>query len=161
MKKEYTIREALVKAEAYCVAAERCIYDVESKLEQWGISKSDLPPLIEKLCNERYLDESRYCRAFVRDKYRFNQWGRVKISQALRMKRIPSAQITESLYEIDEEEYLNILKALLRQKNKSVKAKNSYEHSGKLMRFALGKGYEMNHIQQCLKELNADYDIFD
>lgn len=161
MRKEYTASEALLKAESFCSTAERCIHDVKAKLDLWGIPKQEQEEIIDKLCGERYIDEARYCRAFVRDKYRFNQWGRVKISQNLRMKQIASEVINESLVEIDDEQYLEILKAILKQKKRIVKAQKSYEEIGKLTRFALGKGYEMKAIQQCLKEINADYELLD
>lgn len=161
MKKEYTANEAYLKAESYCSAAERCIYDVKAKLDLWGIPSHEQESIIHKLCKERYIDEARYCRAFVRDKYRFNQWGRIKISQALRMKQIANELITEGLLEIDNEQYLEILRAVLTQKRRTIKAKNSYEETGKLIRFALGKGYDSTTIQQCLKELNAEHELLD
>lgn len=161
MKKEYTTTEAHAKAEAYCVAAERCIYDVEAKLTAWGIPSEQQQPIIERLCNERYIDQARYCCAFVRDKYRFNQWGRVKIAQALRMKRIASEQISQGLSEIEEDAYLATLTQLLQQKGKSIKAKNSYDYTSKLIRFALGRGYEMNTTQQCLKALNQSHELLE
>ncbi|MGL5938715.1 MAG: regulatory protein RecX [Phocaeicola sp.] len=161
MKKEYSTTEAHFKAETYCSAAERCLYDVELKLTQWGVAQQEQQPILDALCNEKYIDESRYCRAFVRDKYRFNQWGRTKIVQSLRMKRIAHEVITESLFGIDEQEYTAILRTLLKQKSKNIKAKNSYEHTGKLIRFAVGKGYEINLIQSLLKELEIECDFLD
>lgn len=161
MKKEYTTTEAQLKAETYCSAAERCIFDVETKLTAWGIAPHEQQPIIDKLCKERYLDQARYCRAFVRDKYRFNQWGRVKINQTLRMKRIASEQIFQGLLEIEEEEYLKILKQLLQQKGRTIKAKNDYEYSTKLIRFAVGRGFEISDIQHILKELKLNHELLD
>ncbi|MGL4519083.1 MAG: regulatory protein RecX [Phocaeicola sp.] len=161
MKKEYTTTEALSKAEAYCSGAERCIYDVENKLTDWGVEKQAQQTIIDQLCKERYIDQARYCRAFVRDKYRFNQWGKVKIVQTLRMKQLTHEEINQALFEIDEEEYCGKLLTLLQQKNRTIKAKNSYEHSAKLIRFALGRGYEMKTIQYCLKELNCNHELLE
>ena len=77
--KEYTEKELLVKAEAYCVAAERCPSEVEDKLQKWGAEDDAKARIMARLLEERYLDGTRFCRFFVRDKYRFNQWGRMKI----------------------------------------------------------------------------------
>ncbi|EPT33349.1 regulatory protein RecX [Bacteroidetes bacterium oral taxon 272 str. F0290] len=140
------------KAEIYCAAAERCLSDVTSKLIQWGASPEAMERILSHLLEERYLDEKRYAQAFVRDKYRFNGWGRLKIAMALRQKGIPNEPIDAGLNEIDEREYRQTLKALLQRKRKTVKGKTAYEQNGKLIRLALGKGYEMNEILRVLKQ---------
>jgi regulatory protein len=148
---------ARYKAEAYCCATEHCVSEVEAKLQGWGAEdEHEQAALIAHLLKERYIDESRYAVAFVRDKYRFNQWGRVKIQQALRMKRICPEDIDAGLEAIDEEEYLENLRQLINQKRRSVKGASDYERNGKLIRFAIGRGYEMRDI---MKFINAsEYD---
>ena len=158
MRKECSMEEARFKAEAFCSASEHCRADVLSKLYQWGAPEESWEEILSYLEKEKYIDENRYAIAFVRDKYRFNQWGRIKISQALRMKQISSACISEALEEIEEKEYLSVLTALLKKKLRSVKASNDYERNGKLIRFATGHGYEMNDILLCLKRLGYEVD---
>ena len=102
--KEYTEDEIRNKAEAYCSVAERCISEVKSKLQQWGLPLEREEAVLQYLQTEKFIDEQRYSIAFVRDKYRFNSWGRVKIAQALKLKRIPSVCISKALEEIDDEE---------------------------------------------------------
>lgn len=94
MKKECSENEVRNKAEAYCSSVERCVSEVEAKLEQWGADNGIKERVIEHLIKEKYIDQQRYCAAFVRDKYRFNQWGRLKIVQALRLKKIPANVIS-------------------------------------------------------------------
>lgn len=161
MKEECSEREARNKAEAYCSSVERCVSEVEMKLEQWGATNEIKEKVIKHLIEEKYIDQQRYCAAFVRDKYRFNQWGRVKIGQALRMKRISSDFISHGMEEIDEEEYFKILSSLIEQKKKSVKARTEYERNGKLIRFALGRGFEMEAILRCVKQADSDESYFD
>lgn len=156
MKKECSVEEARFKAEAYCSASEHCRADVLEKLYQWGAPEETWRDILGHLEKEKYIDESRYAVAFVRDKYRFNQWGRIKISQALRMKQIPASCISEALEEIEEGEYLSVLTSLLKKKLRSVKASNDYERNGKLIRFAAGHGYEMSDILLCLKKLGYE-----
>lgn len=144
--KEYTENELRNKAEVYCLAAERCPAEVEAKLQQWGASPEVSAHILEHLQKERFVDTARFCRAFVRDKYRFNQWGRMKIIQALRMKQLSSEEITAGLEAIDPEEYRSILQKLLRQKARSISARNDYERNARLIRFAAGKGFVMNEI---------------
>lgn len=155
MKKKCTAEEARCKAESYCSVAERCKSDVTNKLQQWGAPAEAWEAIVRHLEKENYLDEKRYAAAFVRDKYRFNQWGRIKISQGLRMKGIGLSSVSVAMEEIDEEEYLSILSALLVRKSKSVKASNDYERRGKLIRFAASHGYEMDAILQCMKRLGC------
>lgn len=161
MKKEISAGEALVKAEAYCSLSEHCRADVLTKLQQWGAPEESWEGVIAHLEKERYIDEQRYANFFVRDKYRFNQWGRVKIGQALRFKHIPSACISEAMKEIDEVEYQSILSALLKKKARSIKASSDYEKRGKLIRFAAGHGYEMGDILQCMNQLGYDDECLD
>lgn len=156
MRKEYNENEARNKAEAYCSSVERCVSDVTSKLEQWGVAPEVIERVIGHLLKEKYIDPKRYCSAFVRDKYRFNQWGRVKIAQTLRMKGLPAGDIDNGMQEIDEHEYMEILSRLIAQKRKSVKAKTEYERNGKLIRFAIGRGFEMEAILRCVKQVDGD-----
>ena len=135
--------------------------EVEAKLEQWGADHEIKDRVIEHLIKEKYIDQRRYCAAFVRDKYRFNQWGRMKIVQALRLKKIPTDVISLGLEEIDESEYLSILSGLVEQKKRSIKANTDYERNGKLIRFAIGRGFEMEEILRCVKQIDADVEYLD
>ena len=155
MKKECTVEEARLKAEAYCAMSEHCTDDVCRKLEQWGVPLAEFDSILEHLKKEKYVDDRRYAIAFVRDKYRFNQWGRIKIIQALRMKQISSSCITEALEEIDEDEYLAVLISLLKRKARTIKASSDYERTGKLIRFAGGHGYEMDDVLCCMKKIGC------
>lgn len=148
--KELSEKEALYKAAAYCSASEHCCSEVAEKLKGWGMDVEASKRIIAHLIQEKYIDERRYCRFFVNDKLRYNKWGRNKILQALRQKRIPQEVLASAFDNIEEQEYQGILKELLLRKRKSVKAKNDYELNGKLVRFALGRGFEMELIQRCI-----------
>lgn len=161
MKNECTVEEARLKAEAYCAMSEHCTDDVCRKLEQWGAPLAAYESILEHLKKEKYVDDARYAIAFVKDKYRFNQWGRMKIVQALRLKQIPSVEINQALEEIDDTEYSDILLSVIRRKLPTIKAMNGYERKGKLVRFAAGRGYEVEKILQCLKRIGYDDDSFD
>ena len=154
--KEYTEKELLVKAEAYCAAAERCPSEVEDKLQKWGAEEDVKARVMAHLFEERYLDGTRFCRFFVRDKYRFNQWGRMKIVQALRMKHLSLEEIDAGLEEIDADEYDGILEDLLKKKEKSVKAASEYERNAKLMRFAAGRGFTADEIMKHIRRGGPD-----
>lgn len=149
--KDFTEKELKNKAEAYCSAMERCPSDVEKKLIGWGASPEITAEIMAHLFKERYLDTIRFCRAYVRDKYRFNQWGRIKISQALRIKGLTADEIQTGMDEIDDDEYNEILQSLLKQKLKSIKAASDYDRNAKLIRFAAGRGFTMQEIMKYVK----------
>lgn len=156
MKKECTMEEVRLKAETYCSMAERCTDDVLLKLGQWGLPCDLHGAIVDALRKERFIDDRRYAVAFACDKYRFNQWGRIKISQALRMKHVALDHISAALEEIDEEEYESILTSLLEKKFQGIKANSDYERNGKLIRFAVSHGYDMGEILRCMKQMGRE-----
>lgn len=157
--RELTESEALGKVAAYCSMAEHCASEVIAKLESWNMPSESVGRILEQLTKEKYIDEKRYCQSFVNDKLRFNKWGKTKIAQALYQKHISSEAIRVSLDSIDESEYQRILLGLITAKKKSVKAKNDYELNGKLIRFALGRGFSIDVIQCCLEQLGSDVEL--
>ena len=148
--KELTTQEAFNKAAACCSGAEYCLSDIQKKLDKWGVGAAQQEEVLARLQTEKFIDEARFSRCFVRDKFRYNQWGRIKIMQALRLKNIPDGCCQEALEEIEEEEYQCVLRKLLQSKSRSVKAASDYERNGKLIRFGLSRGFEMNAITRCL-----------
>ena len=142
--------EILYKLAAKCSTSEQCLSDVESKLAKYDLTEEERTRILRHLVEEKYIDDRRYAEAFVRDKYRFNKWGRIKIAQGLRMKGIDSEAISTAMKAIDEAEYLDILRDLIKAKRKSTRGKNDYEINGKLVRFATGRGFEYAAIRQCM-----------
>jgi len=144
--KEMTEAEALNKVASYCSSAEHCRAEVVEKLQRWGIAYKSIDRIIKRLEEEQFIDEERFCRAFINDKYRYAKWGKVKIAQGLYLKRISDGVAQRFLSSIDQEEYLSILRNLLEMKRKSIHAETEYELNGKLIRFALSRGFEMKDI---------------
>lgn len=150
MKKEMTEQEAYLRLTALCAQAEHCEQEMRDKMKRWELNETAQDHVIERLVKERYVDDARYARAFVKDKIRYNKWGRRKVQQALWQKRIDPAIQQEVLDEIDEKEYLDILRPLLKQKRRSIKAESDYEQNQKLVRFALSRGFDFGIIRQCI-----------
>ena len=150
MKKEMTEQEAYLQLAALCAQAEHCEQEMRDKMKRWELDETVQNRVIDRLTEERYIDNERYARAFVKDKIRYNKWGRRKVQQALWMKRIDNDIQQRVLDEIDEKEYLDVLRPLLKQKRKSIKAGNDYELNQKLVRFALSRGFTFDIIRQCL-----------
>lgn len=157
--KKRTESEVLHRMAAMCSSKECCIQDIRIKAKSGGLTEDESQRIIDRLCQEKFIDESRYVKAFVKDKLRFSKWGRIKISFELHRKGIPSSLIEEELRNIDETTYKNTLKEILIQKRKSTKGETPREISLKLFRFAAGRGFESPFISSCLKEiLNVNTD---
>ena len=158
--KEMTEQEVLMRLTALCSQAEHCSWEMTEKMRRWGIDERTQAHVMQYLTEEKYVDDERYCRAFVKDKIRYNKWGRRKVEQALYAKHIGREVSQPVLDEVDDEEYLSVLRPLLRNKRKQLKGLSDYEANGKLIRFASGRGFTMDIIRQCL-DMDDDYDAYD
>lgn len=150
MKKPLTPDEALNKAAAYCTLCERCTSEVRAKLAAWGMTEAEQENIIARLKSEKFIDEARYCRAFVNDKLKFNHWGRIKIRAALSEKRLPRELINEAMDNIDEEQYTRSLAEVIAAKRKELKGVNDYTTKQKIMRFAASRGFEPAMIMRVI-----------
>lgn len=148
-----TYEQMLFKASAYCATAEHCEADVRTKLQTWACAPEHIDKIIDYLKNENFLNEQRYCNAFVRDKFRFNQWGKTKIAMMLRTKNIAEETIAEAIDQIDDETYQQTVTTLLQTKLKGLKYRNEYDRKAKLIRFAQGRGFEYGIIAAAIEQL--------
>lgn len=148
--KQKNEQETYLQLAALCAQAEHCQWEMLEKLRRWELDDEAQARVMQRLVAERYVDDERYARAFVKDKIRYNKWGRRKIEQALWQKRIPKDIQTKILDEIDENEYLNVLRPLLKSKRRSIQTKNDYELNMKLIKFALSRGFTFDLIRQCI-----------
>ncbi|MDR0895444.1 MAG: RecX family transcriptional regulator [Prevotellaceae bacterium] len=156
MIRTYNEDEAFSKLAESCSATEHCRADVAEKIVRWGLPYDTVKRLLNRLEEGRYIDEERYCRAFIHDKFYLAKWGKKKIAQALHLKKISPFTCNHLLNEIDEVEYLTALGQLLISKQKSVRAASDYERNGKLVRFALSRGYELKDIRKCMPDIDYE-----
>jgi regulatory protein len=141
------------KAAVLCSRSEKCTSEIQEKLRLFGLSAEESEPVIKKLVDEKYIDDERFARAFVKDKFRFNHWGKQKIEYMLRAKKINQEILVIAFEEIEDEGYADELLKLLTDKAKTVKGKDQYDKRNKLMRFAMGRGFESGKIYAALKEM--------
>ena len=102
MKKEITEQEAYLQLAALCAQAEHCQQEMRDKMRRWEVDETAQNRIVARLVKERYIDDERYARAFVKDKIRYNKWGRRKVQQALWLKHIDADIQQRVLDEIDE-----------------------------------------------------------
>ena len=154
MPDDTLFKTALNRAMALCSRREYCTEDISHKITAWGLDEKDSVKIIRILKDENFINETRYANAFVRDKFNYNKWGKIKIAIYLKRKRIPSQMIDAALKGIDDDLYKKTIKDLVFIHRKNIKAKNSYELKAKLLRYGLSKGYESSLLYDILDDLD-------
>ena len=142
-----------------CSRKEYCRKELFEKLISWGCTPAEAVEVVDFLVEQKFIDERRYTEAFVKDKLRFNKWGRVKIAYMLRAQNIDRKMSMEVLSEIDETEYQQILANELQKKYRSIRG-NVFEIKGKLFRFAAGRGFEPEIINEVMIEILKNIELF-
>jgi regulatory protein len=150
----YTEQEAYQKLSALCALSEQCCHDVMKKMKRWEVADEVAERIVARLVKEKFIDEERFARAFVKDKFRYNHWGQVRIEQELKMRKIAPKHIEMGLEELQEEDSLGALREMIQKKRPTVKGKNEYEIRGKLIRFAMGRGFAMDDIMKVVGSLD-------
>lgn len=143
---ELSKREWLDKAEAYCARAEHCAADVRRKLYEWGAPADLFDEIVENLYANEFLNDARFCHAYVHDKVEYQSWGRLKIQAGLRSLNLPESEIRKSIDEIDEKRYGTNLESLIKQRKSDPEEKR--------LRFLLQRGFTYDEIK---KYFNKNY----
>ncbi len=152
MKQKYIqYQKALNKAMYLCSKTEKCKSDLRQKLYDWKVNPTDYDKIISQLEEQKFIDEERFVKYYVREKFEFNKWGKIKIRTMLVSKKIPEKIINQELEKISKEKYLEILTGLIEQKRKLIKNTDEYAIKNKLLRFAASKGFELDLILSILK----------
>jgi regulatory protein len=145
------IDDLIVKLESYCAYQERCLFEIQNKLNQLGATESESKKVIEHLEKFRFYDQKRFAQSFAQGKLRINKWGKAKIKAALIQKFIDKETIKDALYSIDYDEYLSILKGLIHRKNSELsKEKDEWLKKQKILRFLSSRGFSYDEIQEFL-----------
>ncbi len=145
---------ALIKMQSWCAYQERCQKDVRDKLYELGMWTEAVENIIARLIEDNFLNEERFSVAYARGKFVIKKWGRIKIKQELKQKRVGDYCLKKALQQIDETEYLETLKKILDAKRKLIKEKSPIKLNYKLMNYALSKGYEKDIVFDILNQTN-------
>lgn len=155
MKRQISYDSALNTLAAHCSAAERCTEDLYRKMENWELTDDEKENIISFLVKENFLNEDRFATAYTNDKYKFSKWGKKKIVQGMYMKGVDGTAIQVGINSIDMDVYMENLKEILLAKQKSIKANDEYELKSKLIRFAMGRGYDYGDIIHVMPDLEV------
>ena len=136
---ELSKAEWLSKAEAYCARAEHCAADVRRKLFEWGAPEYLFDKIEESLYANDFLNDARFCRAYVHDKVEYQAWGRLKIRAGLQALQLPDSAIRDAMDAIDKAKYANNLRKLIAQRKK--------ESEDKRLRFLAQRGFTYDEIK--------------
>ena len=153
MSENLLFKTSLNKAMAQCSRREFCVSDIRTKLESWSVVENDTQRIISELIKENFINEERFAKAFVRDKFIYNKWGKIKLASHLKVKMIPGNIIKLALDSIDNELYIKTLNRLITSHKRTVKAKNKYDLKAKLLRYGLSKGFESYLLYEILNEI--------
>ncbi len=141
--RELSKAEWLDKCEAYCAKSEHCAADVRRKLYEWAAPAEISDEIVENLYKNDFLNDARFCHAYVHDKVAYQSWGRIKIQAGLRALDLPESEIRKSLDEIDEKQYKSNLQALFKQRKSDSEEKR--------LRFLLQRGFTYDEIKKICK----------
>ncbi|MGV8091823.1 MAG: regulatory protein RecX [Mangrovibacterium sp.] len=155
MKFDRLQQECYDRAAFLCSKSEKSSGSIGKKLLDWGLVPDDAEPVLKKLIDEKFIDDERFARSYVKDKFRFNKWGKIKIAWQLRAEKVSGSIIARAMEEIEEEAYMETLKKLLRDKSKTIRSANPYDRRGKLLRFAQSHGFEPELIHSAIDKLDA------
>ncbi len=145
--------QALSSLMRTCARAEKCSSDALRSMRRWGISDADARVVLERLVRERFIDDGRYAAAYVREKMRFSGWGERKIRAALRAKAIAPKIIDEAMCQMVPEDNAVRLRDMLQKKAAKTTARDLYDLKGKLVRFAVGRGFDLDDVLEVVEEI--------
>lgn len=145
------LKTILHRAQEYCAYQERCRFEVEQRLQLWGVDKERSHKIIVQLEKDNFVNDQRFAETFVRSKFRLKKWGKNKIAYDLRLKKIPDSLISQCLQTIDDGEYQAAIKLLIAQKSKELKEKDLFKKKQKVARFLISRGFESALVFAILK----------
>lgn len=146
--KTYTLEEAKRSLERYCAYQERAYSEVDKKLREMGMIQEVREIVVLHLIQHDFINEERFARAFISGKFNIKKWGKLKIKRALLQKGISKKNIEIGFSEIDDEEYITLLKNLAEKKIKLIKEKNKFKKQRKLLSYLQQKGFETSLIYE-------------
>lgn len=152
-KQPLTAAQAMTRAAALCARSEQAPGDIREKLAKWGLPPGEATQILRELTEQGFINEVRFAKAFVKDKFTFNGWGRIKIAHQLRQKGISSDTIEEAMTVVDDDRYRERLIELLHAKWRTVKGREPRAAWAAMMRFAASRGFETAIAAECVKQV--------
>lgn len=156
VKRPKTAEQALASLMRLCARAERSSGDAMRLMATWMVPEGDRQGVLQRLIKDRFIDDSRYAEAFVREKSNFSAWGEYKIRATLRRKGIDDEIINSALQQMPAEQNIERLTERLKRKMRTIKYDTTYQLKTKLIRHALSLGFTMDDVLKCVEEVMQD-----
>ncbi len=153
MKEVLSIKEALQKIEFFCGYQERCHEEVVEKLRSMKMDSDEIDQIMVHLITENFINEERFANSFARGKHRIKHWGKIRIINELKFRKISQTLINMALKEITPEEYLVTFHALAERHWESILETNPLKKRKKFCDYMLRRGFESNLVYEKIKEL--------
>jgi len=147
----YSLESARLKIEKYCAYQDRCHSEVLTKLRSFGLLNDTIDLMMIDLMREDFLNEERFARSFVSGKFKMKQWGRIKIFQKLKEKRVSAKCIELGMQEIDEDLYLTTLQEIIIRKWNLAEKYSDYDRKGKVANYCFSRGFESDLIWEMIE----------
>jgi regulatory protein len=151
----YTIKTAIPKIEHYCAYQERCHEEVVQKLWSMKMDSDEIDTIVVHLIKDNFLNESRFACSFARGKHRIKFWGKIRVVNELKFRKITQYNINLALKEIAPEEYATTFDSLSQRQWDAIRETNKLKKRKKFCDFLLRKGYESNLVYEKAKELES------
>lgn len=153
-QKKLTPGAARLKIEQWCAWQDRAQQEARDKLYDWGLHQADVENIIADLVENHFLNEERFALAYARGKFRQKQWGKIKIKQGLKAKRVSEPLIKKALGSLDDDDYRQTIKQVLEKKSQTLTEKHPQKRQYKLLQYAYGRGFEPELIREVLTASN-------
>ncbi len=154
MPKVYDKKSAKVKIEQYCAYQERSQQEVRDKLYEFGLHQKEVEELISELITDNFINEERFAITYARGKFRMKQWGRIKIKQHLKLKKVSDYCIKKAINLLPEDDYISTIHMLIQKKSKELKEKDPYILQNKVARYIASKGFEQDLVWEEIRRFD-------
>jgi regulatory protein len=155
MREVYSVKEAINKIENFCAYQERCHEEVVQKLRSMKMDSEEIDSIMVHLIGDNFLNEERFACSFARGKHRIKHWGKIRIVNELKSKKITQTLINIALKEISPEEYATTFHTLAEKNWESIRETNLMKKRKKFCDYMLRRGFESNLIFEKVKELET------
>ena len=156
-KRTKTPQQALQSLMRMCARSEHSSGDALRLMKRWGVVDDEARKVLARLQAERFIDDSRFAEAFVRDKLNLSGWGAYKIKMALRAKGVSREVIEEVVSPMIEATNMKErLEEIMQRKLRTLKYSSTYDAKTKLIRFAASRGYDIDEAVDCASKILND-----
>lgn len=155
-KRAKTPEQALAALMRLAARSEKSSGDAMRLMRNWEVEPSARAGVLQKLIENKFIDDRRYAEAFVRDKMRFSGWGAFKLRSALHAKGIAGEIVDEVLRSLDSDNMTERLRDRLERKMRTVKFASRYDLKSKLMRYGASLGYDFESVADVVDSLISD-----